>query len=113
MPFIEEEDIAFRQIRIACIPEVMLAYNTVLTFSARYLTRDSLLESMDLVPLIAAKHSELGPSFVQADRLPELLRSFAWSSKEMILAGKKKKTKDGRTIDLWTVKPSKEGSGSE
>ena len=113
----EEEAIEFKQLRAACLPEIILAYNTVLTFSARYISRDTLLRSMDLVALIAAEDSDLASCFIEADRMPELVSSFAWSSKNMILGceagGKRKKGKDGKTLDLWTVRKPKEGSGSE
>ena len=113
----EEEAIEFRQLRVACLPEIILAYNSVLTFSARYVSRDTLLKSMDLVPLIAAEDSDLALCFMEADRMPELVNSFAWSSKNMILGceagGKRKKGKGGKTLDLWTVRKPKEGSGSE
>ena len=72
---------------------------------------------MDLVPLIAAQGSDLAACFIEADRMPELVQSFAWSSKRMILGSdvgsRAKKGKDGRALDLWTVKKSKESSGSE
>lgn len=117
MPPTEQEATEFQQIRLACLPEVILAYNTVLAFSSRYVSRDLLLKSMDLVPLIAAEDSDLAACFIEADRMPELVQSFAWASKKMILGsdvgGKMKKGRDGKTLDLWTVRKSKEGSGSE
>ena len=114
---LDEEAAEFQQLRVVCLPEIVLAYNTVLNFSARYVSRDTLLKSMDLVPMIAAEDSDLASCFIKADRMPELVDSFAWSSKNMILGceagGKRKKGKDGKTLDLWTVRRPHEGSGSE
>lgn len=96
---------------MACLPEVILAYNTVLDLSSRYLSRDMLLKSMDLAALIAEEGSDLAACFVAADRMPELVDSFAFLSKSMIQAdaqgaksGKGKKKRNGQTLDLWTVR---------
>ena len=105
----DEED--FKQIRIACLPEVLLAYNMILNFSSHYLSRDLLLKSMDLAALIAAEESGLAECFMAAERMPELVESFAVLSKTMIRAddrgakaGKSKKKRNGETLDLWTVR---------
>ncbi len=62
---------------------------------------------MDLAAIIAAEESELASCFTEANRMPELMDSFALSSKNMIRAeqikaGKKKP--DGERLDIWTVK---------
>ena len=105
----DEED--FKQIRIACLPEVLLAYNMILNFSSHYLSRDLLLKSMDLAALIADEESGLAECFMAAERMPELVESFALVSKTMIRAddrgakvGKSKKKRNGETLDLWTVR---------
>lgn len=105
----DEED--FRQIRVACLPEVLLAYNMVLNFSSYYLSRDLLLKSMDLAALVAAEDSGLAECFIAAERMPELVDSFAVLSKTIIRAddrgakaGKSKKKRNGKTLDLWTVR---------
>lgn len=101
----------FRQIRVACLPEVVLAYNTILNFSSHYLSRDILLKSMDLAALVAAEDSDLAACLVAADKMPELVDSFAVVGKNMIRAddrgankGKVRKKRDGETLDLWTVR---------
>ena len=105
----DEED--FKQIRIACLPEVLLAYNMILNFSSHYLSRDLLLKSMDLAALIATEESGLAECFMAAERMPELVESFALLSKTMIRAddrgakvGKSRKKRNGETLDLWTVR---------
>ena len=104
-PDADEED--FRQIRVACLPEILLAYNMVLNFSSHYLSRDLLLKSMDSATLVAAEDSELAECFVAAERMPELVDSFAVLSKTIIRAddrgakaGKSKKKRNGETLDL-------------
>lgn len=105
----DEED--FKQIRIACLPEVLLAYNMILNFSSHYLSRDLLLKSMDLAALIAAESSGLAECFMAAERMAELVDSFALLSKTIIRAddkgakaGKSKKKRNGETLELWTVR---------
>ena len=96
---------------MACLPEVILAYITVLNLSSRYLSRDLLLKSMDLAALIAEEGSDIAACFVAAERMPELVDSFAALSKSIIHAeargakgGKGKKKRNGETLDLWTTR---------
>lgn len=70
---------------------------------------------MNLAAEIAAPDSDMGPAFIDADRMPDLVESMAWSSKNLILADAKgaeklkgRKKKDGETLGLWTVKSSVE-----
>lgn len=88
---------------------MILAYITVLDFSSRFLSRDLLLKGMDLAALVAAEDSDLASCFMAADRMPELIDSFASLSKLIIQAdgannGKTKKRKNGGTLGLWTVR---------
>ena len=64
---------------------------------------------MDLAAKIAAEDSDLASYFTAANRMPELVDSFALSSKNIIRAkergvGKSKKKPDGERLDIWTVK---------
>lgn len=109
---LDEEAAEFKQIRIACLPEIVLAYNTVLNYSAFTISRDILLKSMDLAALIAAEDSDIASCFVAAGRMPELVNSLALSSRNMIQAeekghrgGKSKKRLDGEAPDLWVARP--------
>ena len=108
---IDADDEDFRQIRVACLPEVLLAYNMILNVSSHYLSRDLLLKSMDLAAQVAAENSGLAECFIAAKRMPELVDSFALLSKTIIRAdgrgakaGKGKKKRNGETLDLWTVR---------
>ena len=105
----DQEAIEFEQVRVACLPEIVLAYNTILNVSAHTLSRDLLLRSMDLAAAIAAEDSDLAPCFTAANRMPELVDSFASSSKNIIRAeekgmGKSRKKPDGERLDIWTIK---------
>ena len=87
----------------------MLAYNSVLDFSSHYLSRDLLLKSMDIAALIANDESDLAAILVTADRMPELVDSFAFLSKTIIQAddrgakaGKSKQKRNGESLDIWT-----------
>jgi nuclear pore complex protein Nup107 len=108
----DKEADEFKQIRISCIPEVILAYNTVLNYSAFGISRDILLKCMNLASVVAAEDSDLTASFIAAGRMPELVESFALSSRSMILAeemghrsGKSRRKPNGERLDLWTIKP--------
>lgn len=101
----------FKQIRTACLPEIVLAYNTILDLSSRYYSRDLLLKSMDMAALVATDESDLATCFVAAGRIAELVDSFAVLSKTIIQAderggkgGKSKKKRNGESLDIWTVR---------
>ena len=109
--FTDAEATEFAKLRVACLPEIVLAYNTVLDTSSRFLSRDLLLRGMDLAAVIAAENSDLGSCFIAADRMPELVDSFAYLSKTMIQAddigpkgAKSKKKKNGENLGLWSVR---------
>lgn len=96
---------------MGCLPEVVLAYITVLDHSSRFLSRDLLLKGMDLAALVAAEDSDLAACFMASGRMPELVDSFAYLSKTMIQADsmgaksvKGRKRKNGETLGLWSVR---------
>lgn len=110
--YLDEEAAEFEQIRIACLPEVILAYNTVMNYTGFVISRHFLIKSMDLAALIAAQDSDLAACFMVARRMPELMDSLALSGRNMIQGeetekkrGKIKKKLDGESLDLWNVKP--------
>lgn len=107
----DDEAAEFEKIRGACLPEIVLAYNTILNFSNYYISRDVLVKSMDMATIVAAKDSDLGASFMAAGRMPELMDSLALSSRNMIQGeergsriSKSKKKQGGETLDLWVVR---------
>jgi len=107
----EDEAPQFEALRRACLPEMVLAYAHVLDVSARFLSRDLLLDSMDLAAMIAAEGSDIAACFVDAGRMAELVTAFAFTSQGIIAAQersggakKSKKKLDGRSLEIWTTK---------
>lgn len=108
---VEEEH--FQLLREAYLPETILAYIKTLHFAGSVLSRDLLMECMDLSALIAADDSDLLALFDKTGRMQELVEAFALASKELLIltsqkttASKSKKLKAmGWTPELWTVKP--------
>lgn len=109
----DSEATEFEQIRVACLPELVLAYNAILNHSGYYISRDILLKSMDLAATVAAEETDLTACFSAAGRMPELVDSLALSSRNMIQAeeqgsrggkGKSKRKLDGASLGLWSMK---------
>ncbi|KAL8781929.1 MAG: hypothetical protein Q9203_000543 [Teloschistes exilis] len=82
----EIEALQLEQIRNACLPEVILAYITVLNYSAHYISREYLLKALDVGAAIAAKDSDMARCFAATRRMPELLDVLAVTSKNMLVA---------------------------
>ncbi|KAJ4272345.1 Nucleoporin nup84 [Fusarium torreyae] len=111
---IEEGDQELRELRQAYLPETILAYVSTLHFAGTGLSRDNLLECMELAAVIAERSSDLSTSFVEAGRMKELVEAFAACSKALaITTGEKRATGSsskklremGWSRDLWSVKP--------
>lgn len=101
-------------IRDTYLPETILAYVSTLHFAGTCLSRDHLLECMDLAAVIAQKGSGVAACFVRENRMKELVESFAACSKALaIVTGEKKSAGSnskkmremGWSRDLWSVKP--------
>lgn len=65
---------------------MILAYITVLNYSAHYISREYLLKALDVGAAIAAKDSDLARCFAATRRMPELLDVLAVTSKNMLVA---------------------------
>jgi nuclear pore complex protein Nup107 len=111
---ITEGDDELRDIRQAYLPETLLAYVSTLHFAGTGLSRDNLLECMELASIIAERDSDLSTAFVEAGRMKELVESFAACSKALAIstgerratgASSKKLREMGWSRDLWSVKP--------
>ncbi|KAK0730538.1 nuclear pore protein 84/107 [Lasiosphaeris hirsuta] len=109
-----EVDPDFRELRGAYIPETVLGYISSLHFAGACISRDHLLEAMDLASVIAEKGSDLGYEFVLAGRMAELIESFASSSKALAISANEKKGSQtnskklkemGWSRELWSIKP--------
>ena len=108
---LDDEASQFEAIRRACLPEVVLAYAHVLNVSARYISRDLLLKSMDLAAMIAVEDSDVADCFVEVGRMPELVTSFAFTSQSIIRAEetgakavKSRRKMDGKSLGIWNAK---------
>jgi len=109
----EQLQAEFKLLREAYLPETILAYTVTLQFAGQALTRDFLLDCMELSALIAEEDSDLLDLFVQTGRMQELIETFAQCSKTLLLVtsqrptasarGKKLRLK-GWSQELWNVK---------
>ena len=108
------DDADLQHVRDIYLPETILAYISVLHFAGTCLSRDNLLESMELAAVIAEKDSDIATIFVKCGRMKELLEAFASCSKALaIVTGEKKggassnkKLREmGWSRDLWSVRP--------
>lgn len=103
----EKEDLD--SIRTTYLPEIILAYNTVLCTAGHMITRDELLRAMDLAPLVADDKSLLNKAFNNAGRITELLQGLAQTSVIMLKLNetgkprKEKRGRQGRNLDIWQM----------
>ncbi|KAF9767923.1 hypothetical protein IL306_014863, partial [Fusarium sp. DS 682] len=89
---IEEGDQELQDLRQAYLPETILAYVATLHFAGTGLSRDNLLECMELASIIAERDSDLSTAFVEAGRMKELVEVFAASSKALAISTGEKRT---------------------
>jgi len=104
----------FDDLREAYIPETVLAYVSSLHFAGTSLSRDNLLECMELAAIIAEKGSDVAQQFQKGGRMKELVESFASCSKALAIwtsdkknpqTNSKKMREMGWSRELWSVKP--------
>lgn len=110
---IESGDDELQQLRQAYLPETILAYISALHFAGTGLSRDNLLECMELASVIAERNSDVATTFIDAGRMMELVESFTACSKALAIAtgekraagsSSKKLREMGWSRDLWAVK---------
>lgn len=110
-----EEDEDFTYLRDAYLPEVIIGYVSVLHFAGTTLTRDNLLECMELASVIAKKDADVAAVIMKAGRMKELVEGFANCSKALAISSSDKKgaggisskrmmREHGWTRELWSVK---------
>lgn len=112
----EKSDCA--RIREWYIPELIIAYNTVLHSAGHLISRDNLIDSMDLSVLIADDQNHLSEVFVQARRMREIVASFAATSKAMLRlkaegkkwTSRKQKGREGKDLGIWEIAPQQNES---
>ncbi|KAL2130221.1 hypothetical protein VTI74DRAFT_6739 [Chaetomium olivicolor] len=109
-----EVDADFQQLRDAYIPETVLAYISCLHFAGTSLSRDNLLECMELAAVIAEKGSDVAEEFLRCGRMKELVEAFASCSKALAIwtsdkkgsqPNSKKVREVGWSRELWSIKP--------
>ncbi|OAA39679.1 nuclear pore complex protein Nup107 [Metarhizium rileyi] len=111
---IEDGDDELKKLRQAYLPETILAYVSALHFAGTGLTRDHLLECMELASTIAERNSDLAEAFVKAGRMTELMNAFTACSKALAIAtgdnkrsvgsAKKQLRYMGWSRDVWSIK---------
>lgn len=113
IPNISIEEPEFQLIREAYLPEVILAFDNILHLSGAILSRDNLLEAINLSTIVAADDTDLADIFFKKHRIEELVQAFAHDSIALLEAtgpgrGKKgtsKKLKElGWTRGIWEIK---------
>ena len=92
----------------------MLAYISCLHFAGTSLSRDHLLECMELSAVVAEKNSDVCHEFQKAGRLKELFESFTSCSKALAIwnsdakkshhTNSKKMRELGWSRELWSIK---------
>lgn len=89
------DELEFAYLREAYLPETLIAYVSALQYAGNSLTRDNLLEAMDLAAVVAERDSDIAALLVKTGRMKELVEAFASVSKA--LAGEQtEKKKSGK-----------------
>ncbi|KAJ2972174.1 hypothetical protein NUW58_g9238 [Xylaria curta] len=108
-----EGDEDFIYLRDAYLPETIIGYVSILHFAGTSLSRDNLLECMELASVIARKDADVAAVLMKAGRMKEIVEGFANCSKALAissnekkgLGGSSKKLREmGWTRELWSVK---------
>lgn len=108
----EEDDL--QTIRKHYLPECIFAYNSALYFAGHAISRQHLVQCMELAQHVA-KNDTLTDAFVQSKRMQELVMAFALDSQALLRAneqggvskaGRKQRTQVGEhggRADIWQV----------
>lgn len=113
----EDEAADLDQIRVTYIPLLVLGYNIVLHSAGHLISRDNMIDSMDLSVIVADEQNMLIDAFVTAGRMRELVDSFAHASKSMLVLkaeGKKwrgGKGREGKDLGMWEIGAQGIGNG--
>ncbi|KAI0444053.1 nuclear pore protein 84/107 [Xylaria telfairii] len=108
-----EGDEGFAYLRDAYLPETIIGYVSVLHFAGTSLSRDNLLECMELASIIARKDADVAAVLMKAGRMKEIVEGFANCSKALAISSNEKKGVGGSskklremgwTRELWSVK---------
>lgn len=109
-PYDEAEAKDLALIREVYLTDAIIAYNTTLYSAAAMITRDHLLASMDLATIVAGDESQLTQTFARSGRLQELVTSFAYSSRQILIMKQQGRAwrpthekRTGKTAAIWDV----------
>lgn len=110
-----EELDGLEKLRQAYLPEMILAYLSALHAGGEWLTREVLLDALELSNRIAGS-AELTQCFTATGRMRELLEAFALCGKKLLLvnerkrrgkkAGHEKRLQRGRTFAIFESRPA-------
>jgi nuclear pore complex protein Nup107 len=109
---IQDNEFGLQTIRDMYLTETVLAYISCLHFAGTCLSRDYLLECMELAAMIAGKDSDVAATFTRCNRMVELVEAFAACSKALAIitsetrpttTSTKKTRETGWSRDLWSV----------
>jgi nuclear pore complex protein Nup107 len=108
------EEPEFKLLREAYLPDIVLAYDSILHCSGLALSRDNYLACMELSTIVAAEDSDLADLFAKKGRMQELVAAFAENSKALLHGNTVNKSRTGtnskkiRTLgwtrELWDIK---------
>ena len=114
--YTDEEAKVLEDIRVTYLPEVIIAFNSVLNFAGHALTRTHLVHCMNLATQVAT-NPNLTQAFVASKRMREVMKAFAFSAKAMLAANEnappkkfqRSKFPNGENMEIWQVKPQDVG----
>ncbi|KAI1868645.1 hypothetical protein JX265_005323 [Neoarthrinium moseri] len=108
-----EEDPDFELLRDMYLPEIIIGYVSVLHYAGTSLSRDYLLEAMELAAHIADKESDVAAVLMKSGRMREVVEAFANASKALAVSsedkrkggtGSSKKMRElGWSREVWSV----------
>ena len=111
---IDTEQAELDEIRTTYIPEVFLDYHSALYYSGHILSSDILVQCMNLAMQVS-ENEYLTRSFVESQRMAELVDALALSSKAMVNTGAQpgKRLLGGESLGIWNVPVSENEDGGE
>lgn len=120
-PMDSAEAHAFSEIRKYYLPELILAYNSVLFVAGHAISRSRLVECMNLAQDVASNQT-LTNAFVESGRMQELVTAFALSSQELLAANEAggRKGRKGKALgigrntkrsEIWQVRHESPNDG--
>lgn len=101
----EALDADLQQIKLTYLPEIVLEYHSALYYAAHAVSSELLLECLSLATKVSSTPN-LTDTFVNAQRMAELVDVLALSSRAIVNVQSKNKKKvlpGGATLAIWDV----------